>query len=88
MQKNDIISKLSIDSLPPEKQEKIINRLENLIQRKVSLKIAELMIDQDIPSTATDAETLTLLKNKIPDFDAIIKTIATETVDTFIEKIN
>ena len=87
MQKSEIISKLKIDNLPTEKQDEIIQRLEDLIQRKAVLKMADSLKGQDIPEASTDAETLALLKAKIPNFDALIKNVAVKTVDDFVAKL-
>ena len=88
MQKSEIISKLKIDNLPPEQQDEIIQRLENIIQRKIALEIANALKGQNIPETGTDTETLKILRSKIPNFDALIKNVAVKTIDDFIGKIS
>ena len=86
--KDDIIATLKIYSLPSEKQDEIIQRLESIIQQKVALKTAEVLKDQEIPENSSDEEFLNIMRQKIPHFDQLVKDISVTTVNDFVKAIS
>jgi hypothetical protein len=85
--KNDIISKLKIENLSEDKQDEIIQRFEDLIQRRVFVEAVKVVSNEDIPENKTESEIIDLLRINIPNFDSLVKDVAIKTVDEFVEKM-
>lgn len=79
----DFAKKLGIDSLPVEKQEEIVKRMADVLDKRIILRVMdELSEDEVMEINATFVsenreEALKILEKKIPNFDKI-----------FLEEVN
>ena len=85
MAKKDIAKHLNIQKLPKNRQEKMIKSLEDIIQRRISLAVYDLLTDEDKETLVqtTKKERLSFVKSRIPDLDNMRNSIASSAVDRF-----
>jgi len=85
MAKKDIAKHLNIQKLPKNRQEKMIKSLEDIIQRRISLAVYDLLTDEDKETLVqtTKKERLPFVKSRIPDLDNMLNSVASSAVDRF-----
>jgi len=87
--KKNIIKELGLESLSAEKAEEVMTKLEQNIERSLTLEILDLLNVGDqqefmkIAETESDEDVKSFLESKIPNFDSLTKAVAESVVKEF-----
>jgi len=87
--KQNIIKELGLDEFPAEKAEEIMTKLEQNIERSLTLEVLDLLTVENqqefmkIAETESDQEIKSFLESKIPNFDSLVKAVAESVVKEF-----
>lgn len=74
----DLMKELGIDQAPVEIQDKICERMANIVLRRSVLKAVDSLSDEEakninsVLSSGNSEEAIKLLDNKVPNFDKIL----------------
>lgn len=83
----DLFSKLSLQDLAEDKKNELLLQLDQLVEARVALAISEKLGEEvnkqldDLVDNGTPDQALELIKQHIPDYDAMVGKIAEDTID-------
>jgi len=87
--KQNIIKELGIESLPSEKAEEIMTKLEQSIERALTLEVLDLLTVDDqqefmkIAEAENNENIMAFLRLKLPNLDSLTKAVAESVVKEF-----
>ena len=87
--KQNIIKELGLESLPAEKAEEVMAKLEQNLERVLTLEVLDLLSVDDqqefmeIAEKENEENTKSFLELKIPNLDYLIKAVAESVVKEF-----
>ncbi len=83
----ELFTKLGLENLDAAQQERITNMIAELIQSKLSTRVASYLSDQDMEQMqkyieANDGDKIdALVHERIPGYDELVKMVSDETID-------
>lgn len=83
----ELFKKLGLENLDAAQQERISNMIAELIQSKLSTRVASYLSDQDMEQMQTYMEANdgdkveALVRERIPGYDELVKMVSDETID-------
>ncbi len=83
----DVLEKLSLNDLPEARKNEILAQLDQLVEAQVALAISEKLDEatqqklDDLVDNGTPEQVLEVIKQNIPDYDAMVTKIAENTIN-------
>lgn len=84
---SELFKKLGLENLDPVQQERIMGMVAELIQSKLSNRVAAFLSDQDMGQIEAymannDSDKIdALVRERIPGYDELVRTVSDETID-------
>lgn len=85
----DLNQALSLDKLPPEKKQALLQKMSTVLQNRISIQAIELLSEADQAELEriidSGGDMITFLKSKIPNFEFLIGEITANFKQEMIE---